>query len=70
MLLSQLVSVLLLRVLAAIASLSIGDECSYQFLFAKQLLLHSKNLYAMRVVVPGSSLQTSCANPILSILPS
>ena len=50
MLLSQLVSVLLLRVLAAIASLSVCDECSCQFLFAKQSLLHSKNLYAMRVV--------------------
>ena len=70
MLLSQLVSVLLLRVLAAIASLSVCDECSCQFLFAKQQLLHSKNMYAMRVVVSGSSLQTSSANPILSILPS
>ena len=35
-----------------------SDECSCQFLFAKQLLLHSKNLYAMRLLVPNSSLQT------------
>ena len=70
MLLSQLASVLLLHVLAAIAFLSVCDECSCQFLFAKQLLSHSKNLYAMRVEVSDSSLQTSFANPILSILPS
>ena len=70
MLLSKLVSVLLLGALAAMASLSECDECSCQFLFAKQLLLHSKNLHAMRVVVSSSSLQTSFANPILSILPS
>ena len=60
--------VLLLHVLAAIASLSECDECSCQFLFAKQLLSHSKNLYAMRVVVSDSI--PSFANPILNILPS
>ena len=70
MLLSQLVSVLLLHVLAAIASSSACDECSCQFLFEKQLLLHSKNLCTTRAVVPGSSLRTSSANRILSILPS
>ena len=48
--LSQLASVLLLHVLVAKASSSVYGECSYQPLFAKQLLLRSKSLYAMRVV--------------------
>ena len=66
MLLSKLVTVLLLRVLVTKASLYVRDECSCQFFFAKQLLLKSKNLYAKRVVVSGSSLQTSPATPFVS----
>ena len=70
MLLSQLVSVLLLHVLAAIASSSVCDECAHcQLLFAKQLPSRSKTPYAMRVVASSSSRQTSFADPIPNTLP-
>ena len=66
----QRASVLLLHVLVATASSSVCDGCSGQFLYAKQLLSHSKNLHAVRVVASDSCRQTSSANLILSILPS